>query len=224
MNTFGFGPRTVGVVLFCLALIPVAMQGGLVRVLAPRLGEVRLAVVAMISYVTGLLIDRVFEPSAARPWWGSRCCGVGSGLFSPSASALASKQATARDRGAVMGTYQSGLSLARAFDSVRLRRALRGARPERAVPRRGLRDAAGRVAHLEFAACRAHDCALMKERSTLQPFAPGDVFVGSTVLDGAADDHAGRGRILQFDSHLRKKGRAVAHRDHASRRRARVRS
>jgi sugar lactone lactonase YvrE len=45
-----------------------------------------------------------------------------------------------------------------------------------------------------------------KERSTLQPFAPGDVFVGSTVLDGAADDHAGRGRILQFDSHLRKKG------------------
>ncbi len=46
----------------------------------------------------------------------------------------------------------------------------------------------------------------MKERSTLQPFAPGDVFVGSTVLDGGADDHAGRGRILQYDSQLRKKG------------------
>lgn len=47
---------------------------------------------------------------------------------------------------------------------------------------------------------------MSKERSTLQPFASGDVFVGSTVLDGAADDHAGRGRILQFDSQLRKKG------------------
>jgi sugar lactone lactonase YvrE len=46
----------------------------------------------------------------------------------------------------------------------------------------------------------------MKERSTLQPFAPGDVFVGSTVLDGAHDDHAGRGRILQYDSQLRRKG------------------
>lgn len=46
----------------------------------------------------------------------------------------------------------------------------------------------------------------MKERSTLQPFAPGDVFVGSTVLDGGDDDHAGRGRILQYDSQLRKKG------------------
>jgi hypothetical protein len=46
----------------------------------------------------------------------------------------------------------------------------------------------------------------MKERSTLQPFAPGDVFVGSTVLEGGDDDHAGRGRILQYDSNLRKKG------------------
>jgi sugar lactone lactonase YvrE len=46
----------------------------------------------------------------------------------------------------------------------------------------------------------------MKERSTLQPFAPGDIFVGSTVLDGAADDHAGRGRILQYDAQLRKRG------------------
>jgi MFS family permease len=39
---------------------------------------------------------------------------VGAGLFNPSASALASKQATSRDRGVVMGTYQSGGSLARA--------------------------------------------------------------------------------------------------------------
>jgi hypothetical protein len=62
------------------------------------------------------------------------------------------------------------------------------------------------MAHLEFATCRAHDCVLMKERSTLQPFAPGDVFVGSTVLDGVDDDHAGRGRILQYDADLRRKG------------------
>lgn len=46
----------------------------------------------------------------------------------------------------------------------------------------------------------------MKERSTLQPFAPGDVFVGSTVLEGGDDDHAGRGRILQYDADLRRKG------------------
>ncbi|MBK7250741.1 MAG: hypothetical protein IPI06_07675 [Gammaproteobacteria bacterium] len=43
-------------------------------------------------------------------------------------------------------------------------------------------------------------------RSTLQPFAPGDVFVGATVLDDPADDHAGRGRILQYDASLAPKG------------------
>ena len=55
-DLFGFGPQSVGVVLFCMALIPVAMQGGLVRVLAPRLGEVRVAVLAVVAWVIGLII------------------------------------------------------------------------------------------------------------------------------------------------------------------------
>ena len=114
MNRFGFGPRTVGMVLFCMALIPVAMQGGLVRVLAPRLGEVRLAITAILSYVLGLVIVG-YSSHLPLALAGLAFCGVGSGLFNPSASALASKQATSRDRGAVMGTYQSGQSLARAL-------------------------------------------------------------------------------------------------------------
>ncbi|HEY1283388.1 MAG TPA: MFS transporter [Steroidobacteraceae bacterium] len=114
LHTFGFGPFTVGVLLFCLALIPVTMQAGLVRVLAPRFGEVRLAVTAVASYVTGLLVV-AYSSHLPLALIGLAFCGVGSGLFSPSASALASKQATPKDRGAVMGTYQSGLSLARAF-------------------------------------------------------------------------------------------------------------
>ena len=114
MNKFGFGPRSVGVVLFCMALIPVAMQGGLVRLLVPRVGEVRLAVFAILSWVMGLAIV-AYSSHLPLALLGLACCGVGSGLFNPSASALASKQATQRDRGAVMGTYQSGLSLARAI-------------------------------------------------------------------------------------------------------------
>jgi DHA1 family tetracycline resistance protein-like MFS transporter len=114
MNKFGFGPRAVGAVLFCLALIPVTMQGGLVRVLAPRLGEVRLAIIAILAYVSGLTIIG-WSNHLPLALVGLACCGVGAGLFSPSASALASKQATQRDRGAVMGTYQSGLSLARSL-------------------------------------------------------------------------------------------------------------
>lgn len=44
------------------------------------------------------------------------------------------------------------------------------------------------------------------EESTLQPFARGDIFVGATLLNDPDDDHAGRGRILQFDAELNLKG------------------
>lgn len=35
------------------------------------------------------------------------------------------------------------------------------------------------------------------------PFAPGDVVVGCTQLNDPTDDHAGRGRLLHFDSNLK---------------------
>ncbi len=40
----------------------------------------------------------------------------------------------------------------------------------------------------------------------LQPFARGDVFIGATLLNDPDDDHAGRGRILQFDADLKLRG------------------
>ena len=44
------------------------------------------------------------------------------------------------------------------------------------------------------------------QADSLQPFAPGDVFVGATLLNNPDDDHAGRGRILQFDADLNPRG------------------
>ena len=38
------------------------------------------------------------------------------------------------------------------------------------------------------------------------PWSVGDVFVAATALDDPADDHAGKGRILQLDARLRPKG------------------
>ncbi len=46
----------------------------------------------------------------------------------------------------------------------------------------------------------------MNSESTLQPFSPGDVFVGATLLNDPDDDHAGRGRIIQYDAGLNEKG------------------
>lgn len=46
----------------------------------------------------------------------------------------------------------------------------------------------------------------MTNQSTMQPFAKGDIFVGATVLNNPDDDHAGDGRIIQYDSELNEKG------------------
>jgi MFS transporter, DHA1 family, tetracycline resistance protein len=112
LDRFGFGPRTVGLLIFCVAVLAVLTQGALVRVLVPRLGEVKLATIAIGVFVTGLLI--VSEaPGVGVTVMGLALCGIGMGAFTPSNSALASKQSTGHDRGSVMGTYQSSSSLAR---------------------------------------------------------------------------------------------------------------
>ena len=41
---------------------------------------------------------------------------------------------------------------------------------------------------------------------TMQRFEPGDVFAAATVMNVPADDHAGAGRILQYDANLNYKG------------------
>ncbi|MBT8423217.1 MAG: PD40 domain-containing protein [Gammaproteobacteria bacterium] len=46
----------------------------------------------------------------------------------------------------------------------------------------------------------------MTQESTMQPFAKGDILVGCTLLNNPEDDHAGPGRIIQYDADLNKKG------------------
>ncbi len=46
----------------------------------------------------------------------------------------------------------------------------------------------------------------MSQQSTIQPFEKGDIFAGATLLNNPNDDHAGDGRIIQFDSDLNEKG------------------
>jgi DHA1 family tetracycline resistance protein-like MFS transporter len=113
LQRFNAGPRTVGIALFGVAAVTVFMQGGLVRVLAPRLGEPRLGSWGALGYTVGLILVAAAGSSLAVVALGLVLCGAGVGAFNPSASALASKQARADERGAVMGTYQASTSLAR---------------------------------------------------------------------------------------------------------------
>lgn len=112
LHRYGFGPRTVGLLLLVGAVPALLMQGGMVRVLAPRLGESRLAMYGALAYVAGLLVLGL-APTIAGTVTGLVLCGLGLGAYNPSASALASRQSGQHDRGAVMGAYISSSSLAR---------------------------------------------------------------------------------------------------------------
>ena len=112
LHRYGFGPRAVGFLLFAVALPALLMQGGLVRVLVPRLGEARLASLGVLAYVAGLVL--LGHASALGVTVsGLLLCGLGLGAYNPSASALASRQSRGHDRGAVMGAYVASASLAR---------------------------------------------------------------------------------------------------------------
>jgi multidrug resistance protein len=112
LHRYGFGPRMVGFLLFGVALPALLMQGGVVRLLVPRLGETRLAAAGVVVYATGLLTLGLADRFAATIA-GLVLCGVGLGAYNPSASALASRQAGSGERGAVLGAYVSSASLAR---------------------------------------------------------------------------------------------------------------
>lgn len=112
VHRFGLGPRTVGFLLFGVALPALLMQGGLVRVLVRRFGESQLAVAGILASAAGLFV-LADAGNLLVTVLGLVLCGLGLGAFSPSASALASRQAEAHERGSVLGTYQSATSLAR---------------------------------------------------------------------------------------------------------------
>jgi DHA1 family tetracycline resistance protein-like MFS transporter len=112
LGRFGVGARPVGFLLFGIALPALLMQGGLVRVLAPRLGEGRLASLGALCYVAGLVLIAC-SVSVRMAVAGLLLCGSGLGAYNPSASALASRQSRGHDRGAVMGAYVASASLAR---------------------------------------------------------------------------------------------------------------
>ncbi len=113
MDRYHVGPRTVGLTLFALAIVAVGMQGGLMRRLAPRYGETRLAIAGIVFLAFGVA-SVAFAAPLPVAILGLMACGLGAGMFNPSwrpGARLA--RGAAGSRGAIMGTYQSGTSLAR---------------------------------------------------------------------------------------------------------------
>jgi len=114
MSRFGYGVLEVTVILIVMALVMVGIQGGGIRPLVARYGEKTLLVVG-IALMAGSFAVVPWAPAVGLlmlPLVGSS---IGRAISQPAIMGLASFQASAANRGAVMGTFQSSASMARVF-------------------------------------------------------------------------------------------------------------
>lgn len=100
-----------------LGFISALVQGGLIRRLVPRFGEVRLIVAGLIALALGLFALGLVTTSSAL-WGATLIVGIGQGLASPSIQGLLSRSTSPEDQGAVFGTLTSAQTLARSVNYV----------------------------------------------------------------------------------------------------------
>jgi DHA1 family tetracycline resistance protein-like MFS transporter len=98
--------------MFFIGLVSALIQGGLIRRLVPRFGELKLIVAG--PFLLGLSL---FTIGAAPAWWvvlvGCALMPFGFGINNPALNGLLSRSTPAGDQGAVLGLNQSLASLAR---------------------------------------------------------------------------------------------------------------
>jgi multidrug resistance protein len=112
MSRFDYDVIQVTLILIAMAFVMVGIQGGGMRPLVARYGEKALLVVgiALMALSFGMLPWAPVVPVLMLPLIGSA---IGRAISQPSMMGLASFQASAANRGAVMGTFQSSASMAR---------------------------------------------------------------------------------------------------------------
>jgi MFS family permease len=114
---FGYGPKQNAWMFTFVGLIIAFVNGGVVRRLAPRLGEKRVAIAGLAVLVPGfLVVGRAGGPGAL--YAGLVFLAVGSALAMPCLSALASRYAPPERQGLALGAFRSLGSLSRAVGPV----------------------------------------------------------------------------------------------------------
>jgi MFS family permease len=114
IQRFDYDIRGVAVILFGMAVVMGGVQGGGIRALAARFGERSLLHAgAVLMAIAFFAIP--FAPTVALLLIPLVVSAVGRGICQPSMMSLASSLATPSTRGAVMGTFTSRASLARAI-------------------------------------------------------------------------------------------------------------
>ncbi len=110
---FAYEPLDMAKMFVFVGLIIALVQGGLVRRVAPRFGERRVAMLGMLLTVPGFLLIGSASTTTGL-FTGLACMAVGSALVMPCLSALVSRYTPADRQGLALGAFRSMGSLSRA--------------------------------------------------------------------------------------------------------------
>lgn len=111
-DRLGYGPRQNMWMFVFVGLMIALIQGGFVRRLAPRIGEVRLAFVGMLATLPGLVLVGMTHTTGML-YGGLFFMAAGSALVMPCLSALVSRYAPSQNQGLALGVFRSLGSLSR---------------------------------------------------------------------------------------------------------------
>jgi len=109
---FDYGPRDNMWMFVFVGLVIALVQGGIVRRMAPRLGERRLAVFGLVVLLPGFFAVAVTN-SVGLLYAGLFAMAVGSALAMPCLSSLVSRYTPVENQGLVLGCFRSAGALAR---------------------------------------------------------------------------------------------------------------
>ncbi|MCE9624398.1 MAG: MFS transporter, partial [Deltaproteobacteria bacterium] len=116
-DRFHYDARHVGYVLALMALIMVAIQGGMIKRLALLFGEKRLVTAGSALLAVAFLL----VPESPSVWIlliPLAVSAVGRGISQPSLMSLVSRGGNEGDHGTIMGTFQAAASLARVLGPI----------------------------------------------------------------------------------------------------------
>jgi MFS transporter, DHA1 family, tetracycline resistance protein len=115
LDVLKWGPTTIGLFMLGVGVLDIIVQGGLVRFLAPRIGEAKVVLIGMIGQAVGYLLLAIVA-SHTSIWlfvFGGLLFAASEGGTGPALSGLASRSVSPREQGWLMGGIQSMNSAAR---------------------------------------------------------------------------------------------------------------
>ena len=109
--------RLIGYIFGVIGILSLIVQGGLIRPLQKRFGEIPLVLAGTFIMACGLMSVAIIEGIIPGVIWGQfLACGIltlGNGIATPVLTSLVSQYAPENERGELLGIYQSTQSLGR---------------------------------------------------------------------------------------------------------------